>query len=93
MKTLLALVLSFPLLVNAAAIAVAQEAGITVVLTDEPCTLAAVSNLSRRATWEEKGKKYEGCYAVADSTVVAYFAEDRTVTVIPLSVFVKAVNT
>lgn len=60
---------------------------VTVTLTDEPCTVAAVSNLPRRATWTERGKVFEGCYEMVGGVVVMYFAEYRTVILAPRGAF------
>lgn len=76
---------------NAAPMAEAHGGGVRVVLTDEPCAVAAVTNLPKRATWEEKGKTIEGCYTVSDGLVVSYWA-DRTVSVIPAQVFVRVIE-
>ena len=68
---------------QAEVIARATQGGLVVSLTDEKCTLAAVTNLPFRATWLEKGELTEGCYAVAEGAqVVAYFA-DKTVALMP----------
>lgn len=66
---------------------------VTVTLTDEPCTVAAVSNLPRRATWAERGKLFEGCFEFAGGWVVMYFAEDRTVVLAPRGVFQPVTRT
>lgn len=59
---------------------------VTVILFDEPCAVAAVSNLPLRATWAERGKVYQGCYEFAGGWVVMYF-EDRTVVLAPRESF------
>lgn len=48
--------------------------------------MSAVTNLPYRATWDEGGRRHEGCYTVKDGLVLAYF-DDRTVAILPLSVF------
>ncbi len=73
----------------AAPVAIGQHEGITVVLTDEPCALDAVSNLQRRATWTEGGKTFEGCFGILGGMVVAYFS-DKTVAAIPVQHFAPA---
>ena len=63
--------------------------GATIILTDEPCKLKEVTNLKFRATWSEKGKKYEGCYAVHPyGLIVAYFS-DGAVAIMPMDAFTK----
>jgi hypothetical protein len=50
-----------------------------ITLTDEPCALEAISNLKYRATWVEKEKTFEGCWAPHRElgVVIAYF-DDKT---------------
>src|SRR5688572_21050302 len=36
--------------------------GARVVLHDDKCAVAAVANLPYKATWEEKGKVFQGCW-------------------------------
>lgn len=50
-------------------------------LLDEPCRLAAVINLPRRATWTEGGKVFEGCWGrhVQAPHVILTYWEDKTV--------------
>lgn len=63
------------------------ENGVTIILYDEPCKLTEeVTNLPRRATWDENGKVNEGCWRYTNGTVVAYF-DDKTVAAIPAQVF------
>jgi len=66
-----------------------EGSGITVVLTDEPCRLAAVTNLKHRATWTDKeGKVFEGCWSQHPEfpIVIAYF-DDKTVAIFPVEIF------
>jgi hypothetical protein len=76
---------------NAAAAPMAQTVsdGATIVLTDEPCKLKQVTNLKYRATWSEKGKVFEGCYAVHPYGVVVGYFSDGAVALIPLDAFAK----
>jgi len=62
-----------------------------VTVHSEPCAVAAVGNLPKRATWEEKGKTYEGCAGAhpAFPLLVFYFSGDRSVVVIPNEMFRK----
>lgn len=70
---------------------VAEAQGVKIRLYTEPCELKAVSNLTRKATWEEKGEISPGCWAPQPDAgvVIAYFASDRTVAVIPISLFAR----
>jgi hypothetical protein len=74
-------------------IATADQEGIRLVLTDEPCTLTAVKNLPFRATWVEKDKSYEGCYGSHPGAgiVMAYF-DDKTVAIMPAQIFHKTTD-
>lgn len=72
--------------VKAAPVAEAGGDGVIVQLTDELCTLSAVTNLKGRATWTERGVVTEGCWANANGLVMFYFA-DRTVVAIPAQAF------
>src|SRR5262245_16960954 len=74
----------------AAPIAVAEEKGVRIVLTDDPCTLKEVVNLGRKVTWTEKGKTYEGCYEVHPYGIVVAYFNDKKVAVFPVDVFQKA---
>lgn len=77
-----------------AALLVASGNGVVVTLLDEPCALAAVTNLPRRATWLEAGNTIEGCWAQSAilPLVLTYWA-DRTVVAIPASAFAASQGT
>jgi hypothetical protein len=79
--------------VYAAPLFTATNEGVTITLTDEPCALDAVSNLKYRATWVEKDKTFEGCWAPHREmgAVIAYF-DDKTIALIPVQAFVKVVG-
>ena len=65
----------------------AQDASI--ILYSEPCALAEITNLKRRAVWLEKGKGTEGCWAVTPwQNVIMYFS-DKTVVAIPQQFFTR----
>ena len=82
--------LLLPLTIHAAPMAVTTTAeGATITIYTEPCALEAVANLDRRATWDEKGVRHEGCAGVT-SGVVAFYFEDRTVVLAPVSAFRRA---
>lgn len=61
--------------------------GVRVTLYEEPCALAAVVNLPRRATWTQNGQVIEGCYGDSNGIIACYFA-DRTVVLIPSRFFI-----
>lgn len=84
---------TWPAAVFSAPIFAADAQNVRIVLTDEPCTLKAVSNLPFRATWTEKEKVYEGCWSPRpdEGYVVGYF-EDLTVALIPIQAFKKLVG-
>ena len=73
---------------HAAPIAVGEADGIRITLTDEPCQLDAVTNLPRRAIWEEGNKRFEGCWGAMQGFIASYFS-DRSVAVIPAQLFVR----
>jgi uncharacterized cupin superfamily protein len=87
----LAVVVCFPLNAFADLVAVADTGGIRITLYDDPCELKEVSNLPHKATWEERGKVFKGCWnAHPGGFVVTYWLEDRTVGIVPGRVFTKA---
>ena len=91
---LLATLFLFSAAVVAAPVAVGESDGVKITLTNEPCKLEVVSNPPFRATWEEKGQKYEGCYGISPlRLVMAYFSTDRTVAVMPIQMFKPVTNT
>lgn len=58
--------------------------GVRIVFTDEPCALKEVTNLPYAATWTEKGKVTQGCWAFhPQARVVMTYWADRTVAIIP----------
>jgi hypothetical protein len=84
----LGIAVTWPTKANADPIYRANAEGIVITLTNEDCKLPAVSNLKKRATWEEKGKTFEGCWGghPAFPIVMGYFS-DRSVVVLPVEVF------
>ena len=74
---------------RAAALYQAQERGVTVILYDEPCALAAVVNLPLRAQWLEAARTFEGCYSYHPAGIIMAYFEDRTVVIFPASAFGK----
>jgi hypothetical protein len=91
---LLIALVCWPAAVLAQPMFVTESDGVRIVLFDEPCQVKEVSNLPYRATWTEKGKVYEGCFAAnpAFGVVVAYFKDDKSVATIPIDVFKKVVG-
>ena len=63
----------------------ASNGQVTVTLYDEPCELKEhVSNLPFKATWQEGGRTFKGCWAShPDMELVAAYFDDLTVAVIP----------
>lgn len=81
-----ALTLAFPPKAHAKVLAGAESQGIKVILTDEPCKLSdVVKNLPYRATWTERGKVFEGCWAAHPQLpIVMSYWSDHTVGIIPV---------
>ena len=94
MRLLIALLLiSFAGGLHAAVVAVGESDGVKISLTNEPCKLEVVSNLPFRATWEEKGVRYSGCWGASPLKVVmTYWQEDRSIAVIPIEFFRKVID-
>lgn len=85
--------LLFPLLAHSEPLFQTSGEGITITLHSEACALKEVTNLPRRATWDEKGKTFEGCWRLSQSGyVLFYFLEDKTVGDAPAQVFKKVVG-
>lgn len=84
----LAVALAFCMKAYAAAVYVSDDGSVRVTLYDEDCALKEVRNLKRRATWEEKGQLFQGCYGQHPETgiVIAYF-DDGSVVLIPPQAF------
>ena len=89
MKKLLLTLLISCNTVYAAPVAVAKSDGTAVTLYDEPCAYTQVVDMPYRATWQEKGQTFEGCFVPRPDigVVVAYFAGDRSVAIVPLGLF------
>lgn len=67
-----------------------QQDGVKITLTDEPCRLRdAVKNLDRRAVWEEKNLKSEGCFGQHPAGIVMFYFEDKTVFILPAGAFTR----
>jgi hypothetical protein len=50
----------------------AEVEGVKITLHDDKCALPAVANLARKATWEERGKTFDGCWGGAPSVPGAH---------------------
>lgn len=63
-----------------------NQDGIQVVLHNDLCSLTdRIGNLPHKATWQEDGKVYEGCWGLRpDVGYVIFYFEDRTVGLIPI---------
>ena len=65
-----------------------DQAGTTITLYTDECSVEAVSNVKYRVTWTERGKTFEGCYSISSvGLVLMYFSEDKTVAAAPVQVF------
>ena len=72
---------------------VAEAGDAVITLYSEPCALAQVANLPRRATWREKGKVYEGCWSARqDIGLVILYFDDRNIGLAPMQAFQKVTN-
>lgn len=61
---------------------------VIVTLFDEKCQLSEISNLPRRAVWNENGKDVEGCWGLSQVTgAVIFYFSDKTVFDMPRQVF------
>ena len=68
----------------------ARGDGLVVTIYREPCALEAVTNLPKRATWQEGDKVYEGCAgAMPQLGIAIFYFSDRTVAIFSISAFVK----
>jgi hypothetical protein len=91
MRLLLALVLLLSFPANAGPVFIGKFEQMTIVLHDDPCKLEAVSNLKRRATWQDKDGITEGCWGyIPQIGVVIFYFADKTVTALPMPFFEKA---
>lgn len=70
----------------------AENEGVKVMAHSGKCVLKEITNLPHKATWTEKGKVTEGCFGIQRGLVILYFA-DKTVVVIPASMFVRVTGT
>lgn len=87
--------LLLPLLASAEPRLRAEQGGVVITLYDEPCELKdQIANLPYKATWEEKGKVYRGCFVPHQQfeCAIAYF-DDKTVALIPFAALTRIVGT
>lgn len=62
-------------------IAVVRSGDVTLTFSREPCTLLpATTNLPFRATWAERGERFEGCYGIQHRVLIVAYWSDGTVT-------------
>ncbi len=73
-------------------IASAGDGSVTIGLTDELCTLGVVTNLPLRATWLEKGVTIEGCYGTHPYGVIVVYWADKTISIVPISMFRRTIG-
>lgn len=86
MRALIAALLFVSSLAHADPMAYATKDGITITLHTEACALDSVVNLSNRATWDEGGKRVEGCVGIFGPVFAFYFA-DKTVAIASVELF------
>lgn len=86
---IIAFLILLPLKAHAEPLFQTSDDSVTITLHSEPCAIKAVTNLPRRATWQEKGKVIEGCWQIFGNVVGFYFLDDKTVGVAPAGVFKK----
>ena len=68
---------------------VATPDGVVITLHKDKCELKDVVNLPHLATWDEKGKTFQGCWGFNPIGVVMLYFSDKTVGVVPSSAFTK----
>lgn len=79
--------------VDAVQIAAAHFGGVTIGLYNEPCAVAAVTNLDYRVTWSAGGKTWEGCYTINVFGIVVMFFSDLTAISVPIKAFLEVDQT
>ena len=87
--TLLVILAALPFYSNSAPIAVFGTAELTITLDDDECAFKAqVTNLPKRAIWNENGNIVEGCFGVNQQLgIVNFYFADKTVASIPVQYF------
>ena len=65
----------------------AGDNGAKITLYSEPCALKNVTNLANKATWQEKGKVFQGCFGLHPYGVVLAYFDDGTVVIMPVDIF------
>ena len=65
----------------------AGDNGAKITLYSDACKLKEITNLANRATWQEKGKVYEGCFGLHPYGVVLAYFNDGTVVIMPVDIF------
>ena len=90
---LLAIIVCWPTLLFAGPLFQMSGEGIRVTLYDDPCKVEGVSNLPFRATWEEGGKTFDGCWSPSfDRERVNAFFTDKSVVSFPPAMFKRLVG-
>ena len=68
--------------------------GVRVLFYDDKCAVSEITNLPFKATWEEKGKTYQGCWGPRpDLGVIAAYFDDKTVAIVPIQILTAVSNT
>lgn len=94
LKLLAGLLLFVSFSLGAEPLYVAKADNVIIILYKEECKEDGVTNLKRRATWEENGKVTEGCWgAVSQFGIVLMWFADKTVTLLPAPFFEKVSGT
>ena len=78
---------------DAVQIASAHVGGVTIALYNEPCAVAAVTNLDYRATWSAGGETWEGCYSINGFGIGVMFFSDLTAVSGPAEIFRRVRHT
>ena len=85
---LAALLFLIPLPVKAAPQYLASSGDVTITLYSDKCELKEVSNLPFKATWQEKGQVFQGCFGInGEAGVVMFYFTDKTVAAAPVGMF------
>ena len=68
--------------------------GVVITLHSDRCELKEVSNLPQRATWDENGKTFEGCWRPSAffPLFIFFFQGDKTIADVPAGAFKKVIG-
>jgi hypothetical protein len=89
---LVAILFWWPFSAAADPLYLAEVGAVRITLYSEPCELKEVTNLKLKATWVEKGKVSQGCWAATQFGVVVAYFDDRTIATIPVQAFEKVLG-